>query len=137
MKRAKISTQKIVQGNRVKYKLSRPHLDEHLRTAIHDRSRGRCDMCGQPVNPDRWECHHRLLRSQGGEDSHANLICLHTHCHGQVHHRPAWSYRNGLLVPSWARPEEWPVLRHGIKWQQPAEREWVGARPNANQEESA
>jgi hypothetical protein len=55
--------------------------------------------------------HHRKLRSQGGKADDVTLLPVCMVCHGHIHRHPAESYLNGLLVPSWADPEEWPVTR--------------------------
>jgi hypothetical protein len=55
--------------------------------------------------------HHRRLRAQGGKATDANLLPTCQICHGHIHRHPAESYELGLLVPSWADPEEWPVNR--------------------------
>jgi hypothetical protein len=53
--------------------------------------------------------HHRRLRSQQGETTDVNLLAVCRPCHDQIHAYPAESYALGLLVPSWADPDEWPV----------------------------
>lgn len=49
--------------------------------------------------------HHRKLRSQGGDDSEANLVRLCLECHVWVHANPAEAYESGFLVHSWDDPE--------------------------------
>lgn len=108
-------------------------MDSKLRVVVYTRSRGRCDLCGEPASPSRWECHHRKLKSQGGPDSAVNLITLHRFCHSHVHLHPKWSYGHGFLVPSVHDPEEWRVYRHKQRWQQPTADGWVGAQPHPDQ----
>jgi hypothetical protein len=55
--------------------------------------------------------HHRQLRAHGGKATDVNLLALCLRCHQHVHANPQESYELGLLVPSWADPEEWPVTR--------------------------
>ncbi len=85
-----------------------------LRDDVFRRAGGRCDMCGQHLDPDAWECHHRKLRSQGGQDDIANLIALHSSCHWIAHGNPLWSYDRGYLVPRAKEPDSVPVLLHGL-----------------------
>lgn len=71
-----------------------------------------CQRChrGQPVTR-----HHRKNRSQGGKTTPANLLLLcgtgTTGCHGYVTDHPREAWREGVSVPSWARPEDWPHRR--------------------------
>jgi 5-methylcytosine-specific restriction endonuclease McrA len=66
----------------------RPRL--HLETQAYDelhqqvlrRDGWRCQSCGQPTN---LEVHHRVTRSQGGDDSEENLITLCAACHSNLH----------------------------------------------------
>lgn len=90
------------------------------RRIVFERSEGRCEKCGLTL-PAVWECHHRRLRSQGGDDSVCNLLALHTDCHnagspGSVHSRPGLSYGAGYLVRRYLDPRDVPVLLHGRRW---------------------
>ncbi|WP_345264656.1 HNH endonuclease signature motif containing protein [Nocardioides nanhaiensis] len=91
-------------------------MDADLRTSIFVRAGGCCDRCGRGMDPDAWECHHRKLRSRGGEDSFANLVALCSTCHGWAHANPAEATDRGLIVPSWADPGTVPVWRHARAW---------------------
>lgn len=42
--------------------------------------------------------HHRLRRSQGGQNTMENLMALCNRCHQLVHENPSWSYENGYLL---------------------------------------
>ncbi|RJQ68102.1 HNH endonuclease [Pseudonocardiaceae bacterium YIM PH 21723] len=111
-------------------------IPRQLRAAVYDRAEGTCDMCGRWLQPDLWEANHRLMRSQGGRDALINLVALHPACHRGpqgVHHRPAWAYANGLLVPARRDPQQWPVLRHGLIWQMPLGRTWADCDPHPDQ----
>lgn len=46
--------------------------------------------------------HHRQMRSQRGPTVDENLAGVCRPCHDFIHAHPNWSYRHGLLVPSWA-----------------------------------
>lgn len=48
--------------------------------------------------------HHRKLRSQGGDDSTANILKVCWRCHHTIHANPAESYEQGWLVKSWDTP---------------------------------
>lgn len=90
------------------------------RELVWERSGGRCEKCGLALG-DIWECHHRKLRSQGGDDSVCNLLALHGDCHnagspGSVHSRPGLSYGAGYLVRRYLDPRDVPVLLHGRRW---------------------
>lgn len=62
--------------------------------------------------------HHRLLRSQGGQDSLENLVLLTgsgtTGEHGWVHAHPLAAELVGLIVPPGIDPAAWPIWRVGI-----------------------
>lgn len=110
-----------------------------LRQQVFDRDRGLCALCGGPVRWDDYECHHRLMKSQLGRDEMANLICLHggysiTSCHAKIHAHPRASYRQGFLVPSYASPDSWPVLRFSAYWEQPGD-VWTPSAPAEGQQE--
>ncbi|MFC0546904.1 HNH endonuclease [Kutzneria chonburiensis] len=107
-------------------------MDPILRASIIDRSAYGCDLCRRPLSEDRWECHHRQLRAQGGKDSLANLLALHDRCHQWIHHHPAWSYGQGFLVPSYHDPLLWRVWRWRAVWMAPGA-EWVLADPHPEQ----
>ena len=70
-----------------------------VRDRVRARSRGVCEMC---VDAPGTNFHHRLRRSQGGQDSDENLLHLcgsgTTGCHGYIHANPSWSYLHGALL---------------------------------------
>lgn len=78
-------------------------IDANLRQLVHRRASGRCECCADPLTAG-WECHHRKLRSRGGQDSAANLVALCRLCHRRVHGRPAWARETGFMVESWDDP---------------------------------
>jgi len=101
---------------------------QRLRQRVIDRAMGQCDLCTLPIQSE-WQCHHRRLRSQGGDDALHNLLCLHGFCHWSVHVRDnRWATAHGFLVPSYADARAWPVLQYRSRWRQPGE-QWVEARP--------
>jgi HNH endonuclease len=109
-------------------------MQAELRTLVWDRARGRCDMCGQGLARNRWECHHRKLRSQGGPDEPHNLIALHARCHEQAHRNRDWARAHGYIVHPSADPATTPVWRHGQRWQLPVAGQWVGCPAQTNTE---
>ena len=57
--------------------------DKLLMRRIHFERRGTpCDYCGFRVGT---QLHHRKHRSQGGDDSRANLAWLCVYCHTRAH----------------------------------------------------
>lgn len=112
--------------------LKRPRMDKLLREAILERSDHCCDLCRRRITSDHWECHHRLRRSQGGEDTLSNLTALHTRCHMHVHDNVTWSQLRGFLVPSYRDPLTWRVYRFGSIWMAPGA-EWEVAVPHPEQ----
>lgn len=100
-------------------RLRRPAMDGELRHAVWVRAGGHCDLCGVGLPSDRWEAHHRQLRSRGGPDSHANLACLCPFCHGWVHANPARATALGFMLPATSDPEAAPFMLRGWHWVQP------------------
>ena len=50
------------------------------------RQQGRCRQCGEALfNDEDLQVHHRLSRSQGGQESYSNLVLVHVLCHQQIH----------------------------------------------------
>lgn len=60
--------------------------------ACQARERGLEHECFGPIN-----IHHVLMRSQGGTDHPANLVCVCDFAHALIHSKPARSYELGLL----------------------------------------
>jgi len=83
-----------------------------MRALCVERDESRCAKCARYF-PDGLNLHHRQLRSQGGQNTAANLIALcgsgTTGCHGWVHAHPKSATALGLIVASWADPAETPV----------------------------
>jgi hypothetical protein len=82
------------------------------------RARGYCEVCGLPAQ-DSMAFHHRKLKSREPRkefrDVPSNLIWVHHECHNlgtnSIHFRVAYATAKGWIVPSWAKPEEYPCLR--------------------------
>lgn len=98
------------------------------------RAGGSCELCGGGMKADRWECHHRLRRSQGGKDDLATCVALHPQCHAWVHEHPRQATCLGFLVPSHRDPAAWPVRLRGGVWALPSEDGWALSGPLFEQE---
>ena len=105
----------------------RIRLWQDMRSRVFVRSAGLCDICGGYLNPNVWECHHRVLRSQGGRDDMHNLLALHLGCHTKAHNNRDWARVHGYIVHPSIDPAAYPVFRHGLFWQVPTVGQWVGA----------
>jgi 5-methylcytosine-specific restriction endonuclease McrA len=72
--------------NRVRPRRPRLRLDpeayEQLRKQILRRDGWRCQVCGSGRN---LQVHHKLRRSQNGDDDDSNLITLCAGCHMNLH----------------------------------------------------
>jgi hypothetical protein len=55
---------------------------ERLRQQVLQRDGWRCQCCGARSN---LEVHHKVFRSQGGQDSEENLITVCAECHAFGH----------------------------------------------------
>lgn len=80
----------------------------NLREALWERSHGRCEVSGWPLDQDTFDAHHRRNKGMGGTyrldtDTLPNLLALHPRVHnggpGSVHDRRVASEANGWLVP--------------------------------------
>ena len=74
---------------------------DRARPALHQRSKGLCEVrlpgCqGNAVHP-----HHRKRRSQGGTNELRNLLHLCPNCHTWAHANVALSVSLGIIVPRW------------------------------------
>lgn len=78
-----------------------------VRTALRQRSGGRCERCGQRA--ERLDAHHRMQRSVGGHDELHNLIAVCRACHDHIHADILRAQASGWLLRSWQDSERWPV----------------------------
>lgn len=62
--------------------------------------------------------HHRRARSQGRDDTLANLIGTCPWCHQDIHEHPTMAYENGWIIPNAppVAPRDVPVLLYGQWW---------------------
>ena len=89
-------------------------MDKKVAQAVLDRASGHCETCGWSLTQD-YALHHRKLKSRGGKDTVANLICVHHDCHNlatySIHLNPEKSEAKGWRVNSWQDPAETPFVR--------------------------
>lgn len=78
---------------------NRSKIPATVRAAVERRSGGNCEAAVTANCRRRGgHLHHKLMRSQGGPHTEANLIDVCLHCHGYIHNHPNWAYENGYLV---------------------------------------
>jgi 5-methylcytosine-specific restriction endonuclease McrA len=94
--------------------------DRNTVDAVLDRDAHCCCRCGGGLHGTRgvdYSLHHRKRRSQGGDNSPANLVSLCGHgtagCHGWTHAEPELARDVGLLVRRNDNPLATPVA-HGL-----------------------
>jgi hypothetical protein len=116
-------------GNVPQFRIRAKGVPPLMRELVWERGKGRCDICGDDLSRNRWECHHRKLRSQGGADEPLNLLALHPFCHDKAHGNRDWSRRRGYIVHRNDDPATRPVLRHNRRWQLPVAGQWVDCEP--------
>jgi 5-methylcytosine-specific restriction endonuclease McrA len=80
-----------------------------LRRWVFERDGGRCVRCGDSL-AEGFECHHRRLRSQLGQDVLSNLIALCSDCHGWAHGNRTEAQLRGWIVVSGMGPLAMPVV---------------------------
>jgi len=76
------------------------------REEIRMRDENRCAKCGRGGS---LHVHHRIRRSQGGQDTPENLITLCQECHRWAHTNPMAARRGGFLLPKHWDPAVIPV----------------------------
>ena len=52
----------------------------HLRAIVYERDRGTCQVCGDAVDLNSYECGHIIDRIVGGSDRLSNLVCMCISC---------------------------------------------------------
>ena len=123
---------KLKQGKRIAQQSAKTRAKRRtwpsLREAVLERAGGCCDLCAFAIDPTEWECHHRRLKSQGGQDEIANLVALHDACHSRLHGDRVMARETGFIVHRPDDPAHTPVLRHGQTWALPGET-WTPCDP--------
>lgn len=98
---------------------------------------GGCVVCGGALHGQRgldWSVHHRKRRSQGLDNSPANLMATCGHgtagCHGKIHASVQWARDNGWLLRGRQDPVLEPVQHflNGLVWLL-ADGGWSSRRP--------
>lgn len=86
------------------------------------RDKGRCTICGLPVEAGGGNRHHRLPGKMGGRkgdvrwDCAANVVRCHPTCHEYVERNRLTSYISGWLVEENGDPAEVPFLYARVGW---------------------
>ena len=108
---ARVESLEAKRAARTKRTAGKRSLPAEVEAALQARARGRCELCGLPLQ-NRCQRHHRKLRSQGGRDTVANLVLIHPNCHNAVHMNPLWAREHGWIVTSRRNPATVPVTLH-------------------------
>jgi hypothetical protein len=99
--------------------------DAETRDLVLERDQHSCVICGYGVGDCRgvdYSIHHRLLRSQGVDNSLPNLVVAcgsgTTGCHGAIHAKPKWARdTGGWYLKGSDNPATFPVLiERGARW---------------------
>lgn len=61
---------------------------------------GACEIGLEQCSGRANQLHHRLRRSQGGDNTRDNILAVCSPCHDWIHAHPAISYEKGWLVRS-------------------------------------
>jgi len=98
-----------------------------IRATLWERSGGRCEATGVPLDPDTFDVHHRVNKGMGGtrrpwRDDVTNLLALDPIAHnggpGSVHANRPRSEARGYLLPKLLTypPIVMPIWLHGVRW---------------------
>lgn len=89
-------------------------MDDKTVDQVLTRSAGICEARFSPACTGYGtQLHHRKLRSRGGKDTVANLVSVCHLCHGHIHGEVKQATALGLIVSTWADPEQVPLVRRG------------------------
>jgi 5-methylcytosine-specific restriction endonuclease McrA len=77
---------------------ARPHrIPDSIREAVLDSANRTCEWCHRPGG--KLVIHHKLLRSQGGNERDLSLLAaLHPICHVAVHASPYDAQERGFII---------------------------------------
>jgi RNA-directed DNA polymerase len=74
--------------NRLKHKMCNSFSSNQKLRIIWNTQKGKCPVCLQNITLEtKWDIHHKLPRSKGGDNKNSNLAMLHINCHRQIHDR--------------------------------------------------
>ena len=94
--------------------MAKSKMPREVAEAVLARADGWCECMLPTVCTGAPEhLHHKMLRSQGGEHTEANVTAICAACHSWVHAHPKWAYRAGLLVHGWEEPTFPPAFYRG------------------------
>ena len=75
-----------------------PPVGPNVREALLERQNGCCPHCDRPMRIEAAHVHHRLKRSQGGDNAMDNLLLVEASHHRDIHANVARSYELGHMV---------------------------------------
>jgi hypothetical protein len=81
--------------NRLKHKMCNSFSNNQNLRIIWNMQKGKCPVCLQNITLEtKWDIHHKLPKSKGGDNKNSNLEMLHINCHRQIHNRgfQLWSW---------------------------------------------
>lgn len=73
---------------------------DRVRPLVRERSGGLCEVGFPGCEWAAVHVHHRLMRSQGGDNSLGNLLHCCMSCHRYGHLNPSAAYERGFLLRS-------------------------------------
>ena len=90
-------------------------MDKKVRELVWQRSRGYCEVCGFPLDPESWDFSHRKARKHKGPDTPENGMAIHHHpCHlVDIELHPRLARDKGWRVISTENPLEIPIWLYG------------------------
>ena len=98
-------------------------MDKTVRELVWQRSKGRCEACGLPLDEETWDFSHRKAKSnfsKRGEtpDFVENGMAIHHFpCHMvSVENHPVLARQKGWRVPSYRDPRTEPIALYGAIW---------------------
>jgi hypothetical protein len=118
--------------------------DQATVDAVLQRDGYSCVVCGGAAHGTRsvdWSIHHRLRRSQGGDNRPSNLVttCGHGTAgdHGLIHSAPAAARKAGWMLRRGQDPEQVPMAHalHGLVFLR-NDGGWSSRRPNQSNDGS-
>lgn len=78
---------------------------KQIRREVYDRDRGICQVCGDFVEWEYYECGHIIDVLRGGSDRKSNLLCMCNVCNRR---KPIHNTRREFW--DWVRSGEWKSL---------------------------
>lgn len=111
-----------------------------MRDAVLLRDDYACQKCRRDIRNWAYSLQHLLPRGRGGKNTMSNLVTVCGSattpggCHDLIEHQERRACTLlGWLVPNGVAPEKWAVWRFDDRWERPAEKDWVPAKPHALQ----